>query len=83
MAKPVPLELSDRVRSRGGSSLGTVVAVPHDFRGERRVGVIWDHLPKWWASVALSSLVRVTREPVVVPPEARPISVGALKRGFR
>jgi hypothetical protein len=73
------LRISDRVRLRGSAALGTVFAVPYQFRGVLRVGVAWDVAPKWFASVAASSLVRVTREPVGVPLEARPLSVGALQ----
>jgi hypothetical protein len=77
------LRIGDRVRLRGSSDLGTVFAVPYTFRGELRAGVSWDAAPKWFASVAVSSLILVKTEPVGVPPEARPISVGALMRGSR
>lgn len=76
-----PLRIGDRVRLRGSPLLGTVFAVPYTFRGVERAGVVWDATPKWVSSVAPSSLVRVARDPVGVPPEARPVSVGALAGG--
>lgn len=77
------LRIADRVRLRGSSALGTVFAVPYTFRSVLRVGVAWDAAPKWFASVAASSLVRVEHEPVGVPPEARPLSVGAMAGGSK
>jgi hypothetical protein len=81
--RPPRLQIGTRVRLRGASGLGTVFAVPYVFRGIRRAGVTWDSAPKWLATVDVSSLILVKTEPVGVPPEARPVSVGALQHPMR
>lgn len=64
-----------RVRLRGSGKVGTVFCV---HGGVGTVGVIWDSAPHWVVTVPVSRLIVVTSEPVGVPPEARPHSVGGL-----
>lgn len=76
--------IGDRVRLRGSTQLGTVFAVPYVVKGERRCGVVWDLRPNGPAIVAVSSLVKAKGyQHGTVPPEARPLSVGALQHPAR
>jgi len=70
--------IGDRVRRRGSIELGTVFATPYTFRGRLKTAVTWDSSPKWVASIDCAKLARLESELVGVPPEARPVSVGAL-----
>ena len=82
MAKKLRLKVGDRVRLRGGSEYATVFANPYMFRGERRVGVIWDHQLGHVLTVEVSRLVKAAARGCV-PLEARPVSVGALQHPAR
>ncbi len=68
-----------RVRKRGQSLCGTVMI----DNGQETVGVIWDDMWRHVISCDRDILIVVESEPVGVPPEARPLSVGALKGGSR
>lgn len=77
------LPIGSRVRLRGGADLGTTLSDPYVFRGQLQVGVVWDATPRWHETATVSYLVLVTHEPVGVPVEARPYSVGAMAGGVR
>jgi hypothetical protein len=68
-----------RVRKHGSSLCGTVVS----DNGTETVRVIWDDMARWLVGCDRNILIVVESEPVGVPPEARPLSVGALKSGSR
>ncbi len=70
------LRIGDRVRSLSSGRLGTIEANPYWFQGSVRVGVVWDELPGTWVRPTLD-LARLEPRPSV-PPEARPLSTGAL-----
>ncbi len=73
-------DLTDkRVRKLNYSECGTVMI----DSGAASVGVAWDAWPKHVISCDRDRLIVVESEPVGVPPEARPLSVGALKGGSR
>lgn len=75
------LPIGTRVRLRGRSECATVFAVPYTFRGRRQVAVVWDHQPKFVLTVEVARLELVELESPTVPPEARPVSVGAMAGG--
>lgn len=66
-----------RVRFEGDSKCGTVLA----DTGTDRVPVSWDAYPKYVLQASRDRLIVVESEPVGVPPEARPYSVGAMGGG--
>jgi hypothetical protein len=68
-----------RVRKHGQSLCGTVVGDD----GAETVRVIWDDMARWITPCDRNILIVVESEPVGVPEEARPLSVGALKAGSR
>lgn len=68
-----------RVRKTGQSLCGTVLI----DSGKETVGVVWDDMWKHVISCDRDILIVVESEPVGVPPEARPVSVGVLKDGNR
>lgn len=73
------IQPGDRVRKSGSSECGTVISA---WTWDRdRALVIWDHSSKWLVSVRASDLILVSKEPVGVPEEARPISIGAMAGG--
>lgn len=77
------LRIGDRVRLLCTPFKGTVFAVPYEFRGDTRVGVVWDDMPKLHDSVSVGLLASAEPRPPTVPPEARPLSVGAMAGGGR
>jgi hypothetical protein len=68
-----------RVRKHGQSLCGTVVGDD----GEETVRVIWDDMARWITRCDRDILIVVESEPVGVPEEARPYSVGALSNPER
>lgn len=68
-----------RVRKHGHSLCGTVMI----DSGKETVGVVWDDLWRYVITCDRNILIVVEHEPVNVPPEARPLSVGALKAGSK
>ncbi len=74
------VQVLDRVRRAGSRDVGTVVSVSHL---SLHAMVAWDASPKWLVAIHVADLLVVTQEPVGVPPEARPISVGAMAGGGR
>ncbi len=72
------LRIGDRVRLRlHAKATGTIAANSYSFRGVVKAGVIWDNGAGVWV-YPVSILARLRCRPSV-PPEARPLSTGALR----
>ncbi len=71
------LRIGDRVRFRLGGDAGTIAANSYSFHGVVKAGVTWDNWPGTW-TYPVSILTRLRCRPSV-PPEARPLSTGALR----
>lgn len=74
------LVIGDRVRLRGYRVWGTVAANPYTFRTQR-IGVRWDHSPGRIHCLDLAEVVRAAPIGPLVPPDARPIAIGAMAGG--
>ncbi len=70
------LRIGDRVRFVLGGPAGTIAANSYSFHGVVKASVTWDNWTGVWV-YPVSILTRLRYRPSV-PPEARPLSVGAL-----
>jgi hypothetical protein len=77
------LPIGTRVRHVVTGTLGTTFSTPYVFLGVRRVGLEWDGISGPAYSVSDVSDLEVLPASRTVPPEARPLSVGALAHPMR